>query len=137
MIATQNPIDHEGTFPLPEAQLDRFLVRFSLGYPSMEEELKMLELLEHGSPLERLEEVVSAEELLAAQQAVRNIHVDAKVRRYITQIVQAHADLRRREPGRQPAGVVGPVSHGAGAGRGVGAELRAARRREANGRPGA
>ena len=64
VIATQNPIDHEGTFPLPEAQLDRFLVRFSLGYPSMEEELKMLELLEQGNPLDRLEQVVSAEELL-------------------------------------------------------------------------
>jgi MoxR-like ATPase len=88
VIATQNPIDHEGTFPLPEAQLDRFLVRFSLGYPSMEEELKMLELLEHENPLDRLEQVVSAEELLAAQQAVRQIHVDPKVRRYITQIVQ-------------------------------------------------
>jgi MoxR-like ATPase len=88
VIATQNPIDHEGTFPLPEAQLDRFLVRFSLGYPSMDEELKMLELLEHGNPLDRLEEVVSAAELLAAQEAVRNIHVDPKVRRYIIEIVQ-------------------------------------------------
>ena len=88
VIATQNPIDHEGTFPLPEAQLDRFLVRFSLGYPSMDEELRMLELLEHGNPLDRLEPVVSAEELLAAQEAVRKIHIDPKVRRYITQIVQ-------------------------------------------------
>ncbi len=87
VVATQNPIDHEGTFPLPEAQLDRFLVRFSLGYPSMDEELKMLEMLEHDNPLDSLEQVVSAEELLAAQQAVRNIYVDVKVRRYITQIV--------------------------------------------------
>ena len=88
VIATQNPIDHEGTFPLPEAQLDRFLVRFSLGYPSMEEELKMIELLEHENPLDRLEQVVGAEELLAVQQTVRDIHVDPKVRRYIAQIVQ-------------------------------------------------
>jgi len=88
VIATQNPIDHEGTFPLPEAQLDRFLVRFGLGYPSMEEELKILELLERDNPLDRLEPVVTAEELLAVQQAVRRIHVDPKVRRYITQIVQ-------------------------------------------------
>ena len=88
VIATQNPIDHEGTFPLPEAQLDRFLVRFSLDYPSMDEELKMLEVLEHGNPLDRLEPVVSAEELLAAQEAVRNVHVDPKIRRYIIQIVQ-------------------------------------------------
>jgi MoxR-like ATPase len=89
VIATQNPIDHEGTFPLPEAQLDRFLIRFSLGYPSMEEELKMLEVLEHENPLDRLEQVVSAEELLEAQQAVRNIHIDPKVRRYITDIVHS------------------------------------------------
>ncbi len=65
VIATQNPIDHEGTFPLPEAQLDRFLTRFSLGYPSMEEELKMLEVLEHGNPLDGLEPVVGAADLLA------------------------------------------------------------------------
>jgi MoxR-like ATPase len=88
VMATQNPIDHEGTFPLPEAQLDRFLVRFSLGYPSMDEELKMLEMLERGHPLETLEPVVQAADLLAAQRAVREIHVDPKVRRYITQIVQ-------------------------------------------------
>ena len=87
VVATQNPIDHEGTFPLPEAQLDRFLMRFSLGYPNMEEELKMLELLRLGNPLERLEEVVAADELLAAQRAVREVHVDEKVRRYLTEIV--------------------------------------------------
>ncbi|MCE5302467.1 MAG: MoxR family ATPase [Planctomycetaceae bacterium] len=88
VIATQNPIDHEGTFPLPEAQLDRFLMRFSMGYPSMDEELKMLELLERDNPLDRLEPVVAADELLAAQQAVRQVHVDPKIRRYIVEIVQ-------------------------------------------------
>jgi MoxR-like ATPase len=88
VIATQNPIDHEGTFPLPEAQLDRFLVRFSLGYPTPDEELRMLEILEHGNPLDRLEPVVSAEELVAAQTAIRSVHVDLKVRQYLTQIVQ-------------------------------------------------
>jgi MoxR-like ATPase len=92
VIATQNPIDHEGTFPLPEAQLDRFLIRFSLGYPSMDEEIKMLDLLEHGHPLDRLEPVVAADDLVAVQQAVRNIHVDPKIRRYITQIVQNTRD---------------------------------------------
>ncbi len=92
VIATQNPIDHEGTFPLPEAQLDRFLMRFSLGYPSMEEEIRMLDLLEHGHPLEVLEPVVAAADLAAAQQAVRNVYVDPKVRRYITQIVQNTRD---------------------------------------------
>ncbi len=87
VIATQNPIDHEGTFPLPEAQLDRFLMRFSLGYPSLDEELKMLELLQRKHPVESLEPVVTADDLRCAQQAVREVHVDDKVRRYLTQIV--------------------------------------------------
>jgi len=87
VIATQNPVDHEGTFPLPEAQLDRFLMRFSLGYPNMDEELKVLELLQHEHPLNKLQPVVSAEQLAAAQQAIRQVHVDEKVRRYLTEIV--------------------------------------------------
>jgi MoxR-like ATPase len=96
VIATQNPVDHEGTFPLPEAQLDRFLMRFTLGYPSMDDELKMLEVLHHGNPLDRLATVVSAEELRACQKAVRDIHVDDKVRRYLMEIVhhtRQHEDL--------------------------------------------
>src|SRR5688572_8384212 len=87
VVATQNPIDHEGTFPLPEAQLDRFLMRFSLGYPTLEEELRMLELLQHSHPIDSLEPVVTAEEVVACQQAVREIYVDDKVRRYLMQIV--------------------------------------------------
>ena len=87
VMATQNPIDHEGTFPLPEAQLDRFLMRFSLGYPNMDDELKMLDRLQRGHPLDRLEPVVTPEELVACQRAVREVHVDEKVRRYLTQIV--------------------------------------------------
>lgn len=87
VIATQNPVDHEGTFPLPEAQLDRFLMKFTLGYPTMEEELKMLEMLQHSHPLEKLLPVASAEELIACQQAVREVHVDPKVRQYLMQIV--------------------------------------------------
>jgi MoxR-like ATPase len=96
VIGTQNPVDHEGTFPLPEAQLDRFLVRFSLGYPSMEQELKMLDMLERSHPLDRLESVVTAAELSACQRAVREVHVDDKVRRYLMQIVhetRSHDDL--------------------------------------------
>jgi MoxR-like ATPase len=89
VIGTQNPIDHEGTFPLPEAQLDRFLMRFSLGYPSLEEELKMLDMLQQRHPIGQLKPVSSAEELVACQQAVRGIHVDDKVRKYIMQIVHA------------------------------------------------
>lgn len=96
VIATQNPVDHEGTFPLPEAQLDRFLMKFSLGYPTMEDELKMLEMLQHSHPIDALEPVVSSEELVACQKACREVYVDDKVRRYIMQIVhdtRSHEDI--------------------------------------------
>lgn len=87
VIATQNPVDHEGTFPLPEAQLDRFLMRFSLGYPSAEEELRMLDLIQDTHPIDRLQPIATSEQLVAAQAAVRKVHVDPRVRRYLLQIV--------------------------------------------------
>src|SRR6476469_6822380 len=96
VIATQNPIDHEGTFPLPEAQLDRFLIRLSLGYPSIEEEGKMLQRMQHGHPIDDIQPVAKAEDILAAQAAVREVHLDDKVRTYILQIVHAsreHEDV--------------------------------------------
>ena len=89
IIATQNPVDHEGTFPLPEAQLDRFLIRLALGYPSIEEESKMLQRLQHGHPIDELGAVAQAADILAAQEAVREVHVDDKVRRYILELVAA------------------------------------------------
>jgi MoxR-like ATPase len=88
VIATQNPVDHEGTFPLPEAQLDRFLIRLSLGYPTIDEEGRMLQRLQHSHPIDDLNPVVTAAELLACQEAVRDVHVDDKVRRYVLEIVQ-------------------------------------------------
>jgi MoxR-like ATPase len=97
VIATQNPVDHEGTFPLPEAQLDRFLIRLALGYPSIEEESKMLLRLQRGHPIDDLGTVVTAAELVACQDAIREIHVDDKVRRYILELVHAtreHADVQ-------------------------------------------
>ncbi len=96
VIATQNPIDHEGTFPLPEAQLDRFFMKFSLGYPSMEEELRMIQLLETEHPIQSLSAVVSMEELLESQEQVKRVYVDPKVRQYLLQIVhetRGHSDL--------------------------------------------
>jgi MoxR-like ATPase len=96
VIATQNPIDQEGTFPLPEAQLDRFLVRLSLGYPTLEEEGQMLQRLQKGHPIEEIKPVATADEILAAQAAVREVHVDDKVRRYILDIIHAsreHEDV--------------------------------------------
>jgi len=97
VIATQNPVDHEGTFPLPEAQLDRFLIRLSLGYPALEEEGKMLQRLQHVHPIEDLGTVVGAQEVLACQDAVREVYVDDKVRRYLLEIVQGtreHDDVQ-------------------------------------------
>jgi len=92
IIATQNPIDHEGTFPLPEAQLDRFLVRLTIGYPTEEEEGRMIELLQREHPIDTLTAVVSDEEVISCQQAVREIHVDSKVREYILRISRSTRD---------------------------------------------
>jgi len=87
VIATQNPIDQEGTFPLPEAQLDRFLIKLSLGYPSFEEESMMLTRLQKGHPIDDLQPVVSADALIACQEVVRNIHVDEKLKKYVLEII--------------------------------------------------
>lgn len=102
VIATQNPVDHEGTFPLPEAQLDRFLMKFSLGYPSFEDELKMLELLQHTHPLSSLQPVVTADELIACQNAVREVHIDPKVRQYLLQIVHLTREHEELSLGGSP-----------------------------------
>ncbi|WP_237607490.1 AAA family ATPase [Roseimaritima sediminicola] len=96
VVATQNPVDHEGTFPLPEAQLDRFMMRFTLGYPSAEEELRMLEMLQFGHPVDQLKSVATAAQMVAAQQAIRQVHVDGRVRQYALQVVidsRQHNDL--------------------------------------------
>lgn len=97
VVATQNPIDHEGTFPLPEAQLDRFLVRLSLGYPSLEEEGLMLERLQRSHPIDELTPVATAAEAIACQRACREIHVDEKIRKYVLDVVRAsrlHDDVQ-------------------------------------------
>jgi MoxR-like ATPase len=96
VIATQNPVDQEGTFPLPEAQLDRFLVKLSLGYPSYEEESKMLTRLQRGHPIDDLQPVVTAADIIACQEAVREVHVDEKLKRYVLDIVHGsreHEDV--------------------------------------------
>ncbi len=96
VIATQNPIDHEGTFPLPEAQLDRFLIRLSLGYPNIEEEAKMLLKLQKGHPIDDINPVATAQDIVNCQEAIRQIHVDDKVRRYVLEIVHGtreHDDI--------------------------------------------
>lgn len=96
VIATQNPIDQEGTFPLPEAQLDRFLIRLSLGYPGREQEATMLDRLQKDHPIDRLEAVVSPDEIVDCQTTCREITVDPKVRDYMLDLVYAtrqHSDI--------------------------------------------
>ncbi|MGE3268195.1 MAG: AAA family ATPase [Chloroflexota bacterium] len=89
VLATQNPIEYEGTFPLPESQLDRFMLRVRLGYPKRDEEMSILELQQRAHPVESLEPVTNESELLAVQQAVRNITVDDLIRRYIVDLANA------------------------------------------------
>jgi len=96
ILATQNPIEYEGTFPLPEAQLDRFMIRLQLGYPSPAEELTVLSAQQYEHPIANLQQVVSIQELLSAQQAIREIYVADEVKRYIIDLVNAtrqHPDV--------------------------------------------
>jgi MoxR-like ATPase len=96
VLATQNPIEYEGTFPLPEAQLDRFMLRLSLGYPSATEEVHVLERQQYAHPVDTLAQVVTVDELLAAQKAVRGIYVDGLIKTYIVELVgrtRKHPDV--------------------------------------------
>jgi MoxR-like ATPase len=102
VIATQNPVELEGTFPLPEAQLDRFLVRLALGYPDEDEEDRILARFESANPLEDLEPVVDADELVRLIAALRRLHLDPDVRRYCVRIVQATRDHPAFELGASP-----------------------------------
>ncbi len=96
VMATQNPIEYEGTFPLPEAQLDRFFLRLALGYPTEREEVAILDAQRVVHPLETLEQVLSAEELVDAQLRVREVHMAEAVKTYVVGIVSAsrsHPDV--------------------------------------------
>jgi MoxR-like ATPase len=96
VMATQNPIEYEGTFPLPEAQLDRFMLRLHLGYPARHDEMAMLDAQQRDHPIEGVGQVVSASELVAAQGAVKEVYVDALVKEYILALVEAtrkHPDI--------------------------------------------
>jgi MoxR-like ATPase len=96
VLATQNPIEYEGTFPLPEAQLDRFLIRLSLGYPDQEDEGLMLRNLRKQHPIETVGQVVEGTEILELHDTVTDVHVDGSLEEYILNIVRAtrsHPDL--------------------------------------------
>lgn len=96
VLATQNPIEYEGTFPLPEAQLDRFLMRLSLGYPSPADEIRILEAQQFVHPIETIEQVVGNEELLEMQERIKAVYVHDAIKEYIVALVGAtrgHADV--------------------------------------------
>ena len=88
VMATQNPIEYEGTFPLPEAQLDRFLMRISLGYPDFNQEMMVIELQEQVHPIESLEAVATPRDVITMQEAAKGVYVDQTVRQYIVSLVE-------------------------------------------------
>jgi len=104
VIATQNPIEYEGTFPLPEAQLDRFMARVSLGYPDKESEMEVLESQIFIHPIERLEPVGSAEEFTKEKENVRHVKVSNEVKEYIVNIVEATRNHQSLKYGASPRG---------------------------------
>ena len=96
VVATQNPIEYEGTFPLPEAQLDRFLMRISVGYPDFTEEMSIIEQQEREHPIDSLEAVSSPDQVIELQTAAKSVYVDRLVRQYIVTLVEAtraHQDI--------------------------------------------
>jgi len=96
VLATQNPIEYEGTFPLPESQLDRFMLRVRLGYPKRDEEISILDRQQRSHPIETLSEVASERDLIEVQEAVREIFVDDLIRRYVVELANAtrsHPDV--------------------------------------------
>lgn len=106
VIATQNPVELEGTFPLPEAQLDRFLLQVELGYPSFDEEEEILLRYERADPLVELQAVVQADDILAMQENVRTIHVSEAVRRYILNVVRSTREHEAVALGVSPRGAL-------------------------------
>ncbi len=96
VIATQNPIEYEGTFPLPEAQLDRFMLRVNLGYPSPQDEIRIMERQQLAHPIDSLQQVVSVDDLGRVQKAAREVKVSAEIKRYIVDLVnetRRHAEV--------------------------------------------
>jgi len=104
VLATQNPIEYEGTFPLPEAQLDRFLLKLSVGYPSLADEGQILLNLQREHPIAAVEQVVDGSRLLDLQRQVWEVHVDETLRDYIVQLVHATRDHGDLALGASPRG---------------------------------
>ena len=107
VVATQNPIEYEGTFPLPEAELDRFLMRLSLGYPDFAEELAIIERQEQTHPIDSLEPVASPAEVVNMQEAAKQVYVDRLVRHYIVTLTEATRSHRDVALGASPRATLG------------------------------
>ena len=137
VIATQNPVEMEGTYPLPEAQRDRFTARISIGYPTAAAELEMLDTHGSSSPLDQLKPVATALDVRALIEAVRGVLVAGQVKEYIIALCAATQDRARAAARRLAAGRAAPAARVAGAGRARRAGLRHTRRHPGPGRPGA
>ena len=107
VLATQNPIEYEGTFPLPEAQLDRFLMRIRLGYPTMAEEVRVLEIQQLRHPIRDLQPVIPVEEVLRMQEAIKSIYVSPAVKRYVVELTRSTRDSSDVYLGASPRGSLG------------------------------
>jgi MoxR-like ATPase len=106
VIATQNPVEYQGTFPLPEAQMDRFLLALSLGYPTEAEELQMLQRLQGGISVEELQPCISPEELSALHKLCLGVRVDVSIQQYILNLVRATRQDEEVNLGVSPRGAV-------------------------------
>jgi MoxR-like ATPase len=104
VLATQNPIEYEGTFPLPEAQVDRFMMRINLGYPTKKHEIDVLTQQTNHHPIQDLDQVISSEELMEAQEAIRQVYVDDLVKAYIVDLVSSTRDHPDIYLGASPRG---------------------------------
>jgi MoxR-like ATPase len=109
VLATQNPIEQEGTYPLPEAQVDRFMLKIVIGYPSVDEERRILDRMASGKPVPELSSVATADDILAARRHVEQLFVDEKARNYIVDLVHA----TRNPSAAGVAGLDGLIEHGA------------------------
>lgn len=107
VLATQNPIEYEGTFPLPEAQLDRFLMKIRLGYPSLSDEIRVMEIQQIRHPIRDLQPVLSVEEVTRMQEAIKNVYVSPAVKRYIVELTRATRESPDVYLGASPRGSLG------------------------------
>ncbi len=107
VLATQNPIEYEGTFPLPEAQLDRFLMRIRIGYPGFANEIEILELQQLKHPIEDIKTVITSKEILDMQEAIKHVYVSTAVKRYIVELTRATRDHHDVYLGASPRGSLG------------------------------